>query len=250
MMRKAPEERYQTPLEVAQALEPFAVESGGRRPRPPCLGPAAAPTVADAAVALASAAAPVATAEASGRSRFPGGRGGQRPSNGANGTLIGLGLEIDLGPVPMPSGSGSGNLLAGASRSSGSAPGVGDSFFPLDLGPDAPLGEGLKPGPRSRSKSKSSPTPTAQAPVRPGRRGDRRRRHRRRRLRRAGDPDHEQPRVRPPEGGWRPPGQGRPTAKAAEVRGDRRPVSRRRVGGRPHAGRGPGDRLRPRPARP
>ena len=28
MMRKLPEERYQTPLEVAQALEPFAIEAG------------------------------------------------------------------------------------------------------------------------------------------------------------------------------------------------------------------------------
>ena len=140
MMRKLPEERYQTPIEVAQALEPFAIESGWTStPSASAMGMAPASSMATAAVPEAAiklgAGAVAVVAEA--------------PSSWA----------VSLGTGSEGNSAGSGSKGSG-SKGSGSDPGaaVGESFFPLDLGRDEPLFEGLNPAPRPKSKPKVQPS--------------------------------------------------------------------------------------------
>lgn len=124
MMRKRPEERQQSPMEVAQALEPYAIESGWTTTTAP------AATVAAVAARPAAAGAPAATA----------------PDPWA------AALNLDLGPRTTSAGSRPSGTAPGSSPSgSGPEVAVGDSFFPLDLGPDDPLIDGLKVAPRPRA---------------------------------------------------------------------------------------------------
>ena len=136
MMKKAPDDRYQTPLEVAQALEPFAIESGWTT-----TPAASAPVAASGAVSVAA--------------RPPAAEVKIKPVE------VGVAVEpqsswkalnLDLGPVANSSSSSGKNLGSNAPASERD-PGVGDSFFPLDLGPDEPLREGLKPPSKSRSRT-------------------------------------------------------------------------------------------------
>jgi len=141
MMRKLPEDRYQTPMEAAQALEPYAVESGWTTT------PAAAPATRAGAAAVASGLA-------------------ARPASAGFTPALGPGtwaasMNLDLGPAapsgPAPSGSSPGADTSNSATAMGV--GVGDSFFPLDLGPDEPLSEGLKSAPKK---------PRVAGPDRPG----------------------------------------------------------------------------------
>ena len=142
MMRKLPEERYQNPLEVAQALEPFAIESGWTTT------PVAAPVAVSAAVVDSNG---TVAAEAKASPAEVGvGAVVEAPSSWTTG------LKTDSGPEGGPAGPGLDNAGSGnGSTSSGSRTGigVGDSFFPLDLGPDEPLLE----GPKSKLKAKPMP---------------------------------------------------------------------------------------------
>jgi len=103
MMRKLPEDRYQTPLEAAQALEPYAVEAGWT-------------TTPAVAVAVAVASRPAAEAR-----NLPAADPGAWAASMKN------------GPVAPPA--------SGASPGTDPSLGMVDSFFPLDLGPDEPLRE-------------------------------------------------------------------------------------------------------------
>ena len=119
LMRKLPEDRYQTPAEVAQALEPFAIETGWT----------ATPGM-------------VVAAEGANRSGS-----GEGPS--------------------VVEGSSAG--LTALSTSSQS-PGVGESFFPLDLGPVEPLAGNLHKSSRARTSSATSDLTSKSDPARPPRR--------------------------------------------------------------------------------
>jgi serine/threonine protein kinase len=167
MMRKQPEDRFQTPLEVAQALEPFAIESGWTTTS------SASASASATASASASAMVPTPTSKST---PLTGSDLGARPMEAAVKVGAGVGggadaptqwgtnlnLNVDLGPRSGPAGSES-KLPAATSGSEGSGSGtgvgVGDSFFPLDLGRDEPLFEGLNPS----SKPKPKPKPKSQA---------------------------------------------------------------------------------------
>ena len=135
MMRKLPEERYQTPLEVAQALEPFAVESGWTST--PASSASAAHTPVSVAVVGRP---PIPDTEAQTAAGVV-----DPPSSWV------AGLNLDLGPEAVTVGSGSKPTGSGT-NTSGSGLAVGDSFFPLDLGPDEPLREGLRPAPKPKAR--------------------------------------------------------------------------------------------------
>ena len=151
MMRKRPEERHQTPLEVAQALEPFAIESGWTT-----TPPASASTSGSVAV--------MSTLQAS---RPPASTGADLVDKRAEGavqvaespTPWAAGLNLDLGPASKTPASASGS-------GSNSGAGVGESFFPLDLVRDEPLFEGLNP-PSKPKKPKVKPEPKPKPPVDP-----------------------------------------------------------------------------------
>ena len=135
MMRKKPDERYQTPLEVVQALEPFAVEAGWTATAASAASPAFAP------VSAAAAESPTHIDQS-----HPSVAVAVAPSSWAAGLNLVTGTEAGSG------GTGS--------NASGSGLAVGDSFFPLDLGPDDPLSEGLKPKPKPRSGADIPTGPT------------------------------------------------------------------------------------------
>jgi len=146
MMRKRPEERYQTPAEVAQALEPFAVESGwtatpAASRRGP--GPSAAAGAITAITPGAASPRPSGDAVGTGSGSEGGPAGAEAPFSWA----AALGSNAaSSGQVP-PAAVGGG----GAGSSGPRVPaGVGDSFLDVDLGPDEPLGEGLKSGLKPR----------------------------------------------------------------------------------------------------
>ena len=160
MMKKRPEERYQTPLEVAQALEPFAIEAGWT---------ATATAAAAAAASTGTAASEAVTATATATAARPATAEGLEAARGGVATVAeapsSWGTGIDVGAVVDAAASGS--------AGSGSNPGVavGESFFPLDLGPDEPLLQGLNPAPRGKAKAKPKPKPPAEpkpAKVKPG----------------------------------------------------------------------------------
>ncbi len=139
MMRKSVEERYQTPLEVAQALEPFAIESGWT-------------TTPVSASASASASASVAVSVAA---RPQSAEAMAKPAEVAVAVEPGSSwkaLEVDLESA-APSTNSRNLGPASDSGGSGSSTGTGDSFFPLDLGADEPLRDGLKPPSKSRSRT-------------------------------------------------------------------------------------------------
>ncbi len=150
MMRKTPEERYQTPLEVASALEPYAVEAGWTTASAGDDAPPATaamikggssgglPAVPAGTMAPASRAAPAAGA----------------PSSWAASLGLGLGLGHDRGG---PTSAGPGIGRAGSGGAAGPGPNLGDSFFPLDLGPDEPWAEGLNPPGRAKATTADAP---------------------------------------------------------------------------------------------
>ena len=154
MMKKRPEERYQTPLEVAQALEPFAIEAGWT-----------ATATATATAVASSTVTATATATAARPSPAAGSAEGAGPGEGMA-TVSEVPSSWTAG-VLGATGQGSG------SAGSGSIPGVavGESFFPLDLGPDEPLLQGLNPAPRGKAKPKTKTKPEPKpkpAKVKPG----------------------------------------------------------------------------------
>ncbi len=140
MMRKTPEERYQTPLEVASALEPYAIEAGWT-------ATPGSPAPSDLALRV-GAAAPAALGV--------GGRGGAGSDTApvAPPASWGASLNLDFGPAPGDRGPAGSGLGSGIGSGLGSGP--GESIFPVDLGPADPLGEGLKPAARSRTGSTDS----------------------------------------------------------------------------------------------
>jgi len=101
LMRKLPEERYQTPAEVASALEPFAIETGW--------------------------------------TTTPGVPSVVHPPRSGS------------GESPAANGGSSLNLIPISSTTPGA--GVGESFFPLNLGPVEPLAGNLHKSSRVRSSS-------------------------------------------------------------------------------------------------
>ncbi len=148
MMRKSPDERYQTPLELAQALEPFAIEAGWTATS--ASGSESNSASASASRSVSVAARPM-VAEAKVKPAEAVGAPAEPPSSWKS-------LNVDQSTEASPSGSGSDskNLGSGSGSNtsgSGTGVGVGDSFFPLDLGPDEPLREGLKPSSKSRSRT-------------------------------------------------------------------------------------------------
>jgi serine/threonine-protein kinase len=139
MMRKLPQDRYQTPLEVAQALEPFAVAAGWTST------PATSPSSTSAS-----------------------GSGIRRVDNRVKTRTVEMGAVVAEAPSSWisslnpersgqaASGSDSKNLGPGSmsTPSSSGSSGTGDSFVPVDLGPDEPLLQGLNLSNRSKSKNK------------------------------------------------------------------------------------------------
>jgi serine/threonine protein kinase len=126
MMRKSPDDRFQTPLEVAEALEPFANEAAW-----------AASSVAKAAAEErgdvgADTKLPPAPSEDLGNGQ---------PSSWATA------LNIDLGPDPSDIPMSGRRILENAAKPTEQIP---DSIFPLGPGPDDTLREGLNPS-RTRS---------------------------------------------------------------------------------------------------
>ncbi len=161
MMRKTPEERYQTPLEVAAALEPYANEVGWT----------AAPAPANAGLANATlkAGSSGTVPAVSARTMAPPARATPAGAGEAPGSWA-ASLNLDLGPDHDQVGAGSGGSGIGPSGSgSGTGSGTGrdggDSFFPFDLGPDDPLSEGLKSPARSKPKAAAPRALKARAAV-------------------------------------------------------------------------------------
>lgn len=154
MMRKNPDERFATPIELAQALEPFAesgphgVDDDGRPPRdqdaPPDQTPAAAIAAADHPVHAAPAA---------------------------------VTLETSAGPTDEPAFSGfAGPSLADRIEAAGRAAPEprGDASvsdpefrFDLDLGPEPSLSEG-RPRPRAKSAATSTTSAASVSSGEPG----------------------------------------------------------------------------------
>ncbi len=169
MLRTQPEERYQPPLEAAQALEPFAIESGWTttqsasasasgsvrvsKPAPASLtamsaaqpgsGPSARP--ADAAVAAVAVAVAEAPSSWVGNGELGSGSGSKTPASS--------------------SGSGTSGQGLGQNQKQGQGQAAGGSFFPVDLGGDEPLLAGLNPPPKSKSRPKPAPKPKPDPPV-------------------------------------------------------------------------------------
>jgi eukaryotic-like serine/threonine-protein kinase len=171
MMRKQPDDRHQTPLEVAQALEPFAIESGwtttqavsgsaSASARPP--GPSPSPTSVTATSAASPSPGPDLVArptDAPASARAGAVAVAEAPSSWV--------ANLDLGPGPgpgsKPSASGSGSKTSG----SGQGAAAGDSFFPVDLGRDEPLLAGLNPSPKPKSRIKAAPKPKPEPEAKP-----------------------------------------------------------------------------------
>ncbi len=159
MMRKQPDERYQTPLEAAQALEPFAIESGWTTT------PATSPSTSRSAPSTGS---DMGVMPAEAAVKVGAGTGTNAATNAESPSPWGANLNLDLGPGTSVGSSGSKSpTSSGGSEGSGSGSGaaVGDSFFPLDLGRDEPLFEGLNPSPKPKSRTKPKPKPEVQADV-------------------------------------------------------------------------------------
>jgi eukaryotic-like serine/threonine-protein kinase len=165
MMRKQPEDRYQTPLEVAQALEPFAIESGWTRT--------------SSASASSASTAGMPTTPGSKSKPSSGSELGARPaeasvkvSAGAGGDANGAALwvgnhALEPGPKSSQGSPGSSSLAPGTGSdgsSSLSGTEVGDSFLPLDLGRNESLLEGLNPPSKPKSKPKPKPIVDNEAP--------------------------------------------------------------------------------------
>ena len=152
MMRKQPEDRYQTPLEVAQALEPFAVETGWISTAPaPSAGtdPVARPT--EVAAGLG------------------GGAAGPGPGEVAEipltwATSLNINLEHGRGSHPGSGPNRTPNSSASGPESSSPTPAAG-AFFPVDLGPDEALAAGLNPQPKPKPwlkpRSEAEPEPAS-----------------------------------------------------------------------------------------
>ena len=140
MMKKRLEERFQTPLEVAQALEPYAVEAGWTTTR--------------AASATLGASSPGPTDVVT-----------EVPSS----WTVPLNLETGLGPGAGANPEGPGSGTSGLRTAGRAGAAVGESFFPVDLGRDEPLFEGLNPPakPKSKPKAKSKPAPPAVVAAKP-----------------------------------------------------------------------------------
>ncbi|WP_435008926.1 protein kinase domain-containing protein [Tundrisphaera lichenicola] len=131
MMRKLPEERYQTPLEVAQALELYALEGGGWTSAPIAASSTARARTPPDGVRASSPTEVVAVTPA------PGDPGSWASS---------------LNPGPETEGTSASGSKPSPSNPSGTSTlgGGGDSFLPLDLGPREPLLASRKPAPRPR----------------------------------------------------------------------------------------------------
>jgi serine/threonine-protein kinase len=140
MMKKRLEERYQTPLEVAQALEPYAVEAGWTTTR--------------------AASAPAALGASS---PDPAGVVIEAPSSWTAPHNLETGLGSGAGSNPEGTGSGTAGSATAGRAAAGAGAGVGESFFPVDLGRDEPLFEGLNPPakPKSKPKARRKPEPPA-----------------------------------------------------------------------------------------
>ncbi len=139
MLRKRPEERYQTPAELALALEPFAIESGWMATPAAAPAPArgvAEPAAVGAAVALGVGVA-AGPAPADARGGLEGGGGGGAADGPPSWAMAGSGSGPGPAGGPSPSTSGAGLEAT-------------DSFFAVDLGPDEPLREAFRSGPKAR----------------------------------------------------------------------------------------------------
>jgi len=116
LMRKLPDDRYQTPAEVALALEPFAIETGWTT----------------------------------------------TPEGATAGLTVGGPHRSGSGEVPSVAEGSSTGLTPVSPTTPGTR--VGESFFPLDLGPVEPLAGSLSKSGRVRSSS--SPDPEGSKPPR------------------------------------------------------------------------------------
>lgn len=139
LMRKNPDERQATPQIVAQELEPYALEVGWRPSE-------AVP------VAVAGRTDPTAVTSVSPSTREM--NGGGRPASWSPGRV--QDTEAESFAAPSASGSNSAQGLGGP-----------DSFFPLDLGPQASLSEGLRPPSKSSKSRSSTANPDASSRPRP-----------------------------------------------------------------------------------
>ena len=148
MMKKRPEERYQTPAEVAQALEPFAIASGWTSTPTTASSSSASssgigrfrPTFADNRIKSKTVEMGAVVVEAPSswisslhpeRSGQPASVSGSDSRNPALGPLVAV--QGGAGGVPTPSSNTN-----------------SDSFIPLDLGPEEPLSKGIKSSSWSR----------------------------------------------------------------------------------------------------
>ena len=111
LMRKSPDDRFQNPAELAQALEPFAIETGW--------------------------------------TTTPASNGHGVSLGGADRSGSGEGPSVAEGPIAIE---GSSLGLTAVSPTT-PATAVGESFFPLDLGPDEPLAGHLHKPSRTRTSS-------------------------------------------------------------------------------------------------
>jgi eukaryotic-like serine/threonine-protein kinase len=148
MMRKLPEDRYQTPLEVAQALEPFAIATGWTST------PATSPSTSPSGSGI-NRVRPSSDVQARPKTRTVemGAVVAEAPSSWISSLNPDRSGQPASGSEPKNSGSGTNSTPSG-SGTSGST-GAGESFIPLDLGPEEPLSHGLNPSSKSRSKNKS-----------------------------------------------------------------------------------------------
>jgi serine/threonine protein kinase len=151
MMRKRPEERYQTPLELAQALEPFAIESGWTTTRSVASASSTAPGPASTAVVSVADRPPSAEVTTTARTLEAAARPAPEAVDSAPPPWVAA-LKLDLGPEAASTGSGS-----SGSKTQPPSSASGEPFLSLDLGPEAPLRE--RPKPPSKVKAKAPDTP-------------------------------------------------------------------------------------------
>ena len=161
MMRKRVEDRFQTPLEVAQALEPFAVE----------LGWTATPAASVSAMAaVPSAGSDIRSSPVEAEIQVGAGVVVEAPSSwvaNANGELE-PGSVAGVSTARRPaSGGGLGSSGSGSGSASSPTSAGGDSFLPLDLGTDEPLLKGLNPPPRPKTRLRPDPDAAPTAGLRP-----------------------------------------------------------------------------------
>jgi serine/threonine-protein kinase len=145
MIRKKPEERYQTPLEVAQALEPFAIATGWTST--PSTSPSTNSNSGSGINRLRS------NSDIQSRPKTRTVEMGAVVVEAPSSWISSLNPERSGQPASVSGSDSKNQSLPNASAPPGSA--NGDSFVPLDLGPEESLSQGLKSSARSKARSKS-----------------------------------------------------------------------------------------------